>query len=141
MYKQILITTSLAVGLISQTSIAKPVDRLEEKRPILTAHLKADARQHPVAYRQAREDALNNPGKTRKLANAASEHPVATTHVYKKAKANPDEAVTIYGDAKKNKETVVRIHRKANANPGKARQLRTVSDKKQKYRKVKSNAS
>ena len=65
MYKQILITTSLAVGLISQTSIAKPVDRLEEKRPILTAHLKADARQHPVAYRQAREDALNNPGKTR----------------------------------------------------------------------------
>lgn len=141
MYKHIFIATSLAVGLISQTSVAKPVDRLEEKRPNLATHLKADARQHPVAYRQIREDALNNPGKTRKLANAASDHPVATTYVYKKAKANPDEAVTIYGDAKKNKESVVRAYRKASANPGKARQLRTISDKKQKYRKVKSNAS
>ena len=78
MYLHVIVTASIAMGLLSQASIAKPIERLEEKRPVVAAQVKADAKQHPYAYQQVREDALNNPGKIRKVVSAAREHPIAT---------------------------------------------------------------
>lgn len=140
MYRHVIVTASISMGLLSQASFAKPIDRLEEQRPVVAAQLKADARQHSKAYHQVREDALNNPVKTRKVVSASREHPIATTHLYKKAKANPEEAAVVYRDAKSNRDTAVRAYNRASDNPDKVRQLRKVSDKKHKYKKVKRKA-
>ncbi|MGB2377104.1 MAG: hypothetical protein ACPH55_05370 [Luminiphilus sp.] len=137
MYRHVVVTASIAMGLLSQASIAKPIERLEEKRPVVAAQLKADARQYPKAYQQVREDALNNPGKAHKVVSTARERPVATTHLYKKAKANPGEARAVYRDAKSNRDTAVRAYNRASNNPEKVRQLKKVSDKRQKYKKAK----
>ena len=61
MYRHVILTASIAMGLMSQASIAQPIDRLEEKRPAVAAHLKAHARQPPFGYPPVREGALNNP--------------------------------------------------------------------------------
>jgi len=52
MYRHVIVTASIAMGLLSQASIAKPIERLEEKRPVVAAQVKADAKQHPNAYQQ-----------------------------------------------------------------------------------------
>jgi hypothetical protein len=140
MCRHVIVTASIAMVLMSQASIAQPIDRLEEKRPAVAHHLKADARQHPYAYQQVREDALNNPDKARKVFSAARQHPVATTHLYKKAKANPEEAGAVYRDAKANRDTAVNAYKRASNNPEKVRKLRAVNDKKQKYQKAKRKA-
>ena len=137
MYRHVIVTASIAMGLLSQASIAKPIERLEEKRAVVAAQVKAEAKQHPKAYQRVREDALNNPGKTRKVVSTAREHSIATTRLYKKAKANPEEAAAVYRDAKSNRDTAVRAYNKASDNPDKVRQLRKVSDMRQKYKKAK----
>ena len=71
------------------------------------------------------------------MSSTAREHPIATTHFYKKAKANPEEAAAVYRDAKSNRDTAVRAYNRASDNPDKVRQLRKVSDKRQKYKKAK----
>lgn len=137
MYRHVIVTVSITMGLLSQASLAKPIERLEEQRPIVAAQLKADARQHPKAYQQVREAALNNPGKTCKVVSTAPVHPIATTHANKKVKANPKEVVVVCRDAISSRDTAVRAYNRASDNPDKVRQLRKVSDKRQKYRKAK----
>ena len=48
MYRHVILAGSIAVTLMSQASNAQPIDRLEEKRPVVAAHLKADAKEHTM---------------------------------------------------------------------------------------------
>ena len=140
MYRHIIFAGSIAVTLAAQASNAQPIDRLEEKRPVVAAHLKADAKEHPSAYQQAREDATNNPGKTRRVVESAREHPIATRHVYKEARANPEEAVAVYQDAKNNRDKAIRAHNRASEHPKHARKHYQSDRKKQKYKQLKNKA-